>query len=257
MFPFLFYVGDFGVPTYGTMLALGFLAGLALGALRGRADGIPGDWAWDLGILGMIGGVVGARLEHVRTHPHKYVDQPWTQVFALRDGGMVFYGGLVGALLLIAIYARWRKVGFLVLTDMLAPSVGLGHAFGRVGCLGAGCCYGRPTDSAWAITFPEGAVAPAGVPRLPTQVHEILFNLTLAAFLWVLPRRFVGQRFALLLLLYGIFRAINEHFRADDRGYVLGTGVTNGQATSLVMALVALAIWVTQRHVVPVERTRG
>ncbi len=254
MFPTLFHVGDFGVPAYGTMLGLGFLAGIALGQLRGQRDGLPGDWAWDLGILAILGGVIGGRLEHVRTLPEVYAGKPWTQVLALRDGGMVFYGGLVGALVLFWLYSRWRRVSFFALTDIMAPSVAFGHAFGRVGCLGAGCCYGAPTDGWWAITFPEGARAPAGVPRIPTQVHEIVFNLGLAVLLWVVPRRFLGHRFALLLALYGVFRAVNEQFRVDSRGSFAGTALTPGVGTSLVMVAAAVAIWVAQRNVQPPER---
>lgn len=249
MFPYLFEVGGLPIPAYGVMLATGFLVGLLVATVRFQRDGLPHDWAWDLGILAMIGGVVGARLEYVRTQTDEFVGQ-WHKVFALRDGGMVFYGGLIGALALYLLYARWRKVSFFTLTDAMAPSVALGHAFGRVGCLGAGCCYGRPTDSWWAITFPEAAIAPAGVPRLPTQVHEIVFNLLLFAFLWKVPTRFPGQRFALLLVLYGAFRAFNEGLRADDRGFVFGTSITPGVATSALLALVAFGIWFFQRKVV-------
>lgn len=252
MFPVLFTVGSLTIPAYGVMLATGFLVGLGVGALRFHREGLPHDWAWDLGILAMIGGVVGARVEFVRTRPDLFVGK-WSQVFALRDGGMVFYGGLIGALLLYALYARWRKVSFFTLVDAMAPSVALGHAFGRVGCLGAGCCYGRPTDGPWALTFPEGAIAPAGVPRLPTQVHEIVFNLALFAFLWWLPARWVGQRFTLLLVLYGIFRAFNEYLRADARGAVFGTAITPGVATSALMMAVAFGIWFFQRKVVIVK----
>jgi phosphatidylglycerol:prolipoprotein diacylglycerol transferase len=239
--PVLFHVGAFAVPTYGVMLGLGLLVGMGIGALRAARDGMPADWAWDLGLLTIVVAIVGARLEHVRTHPAVFLEHP-EKVFALRDGGMVFYGGFALTLVAFAVYARFRGRSFLALTDMMAPSVGFGHAVGRLGCLGAGCCFGQPTDSAWRLVFPEGRIAPAGVPLVPVQVHEVLANLAIGVLLWVLPRRFVGQRTALLFFLYGTFRFVNEFFRADNRGTVLGTWVTNGQATSVVMLVAAAGI---------------
>ncbi len=242
MHPVMFHVGTFAVPTYGFMLATGLFLGLLYGTAQLRRDGQDPEWGWDLGILAMFGGVVGGRAEYVRTHFERFVAKP-VEMFALRDGGMVFYGGLLLSIAMYLLYARWRKVSSLVLFDAMAPSVAFGHAIGRFGCLGAGCCYGQATDGAWAITFPSGAIAPAGVPRIPTQVHEILFNAALGLFLVFMPRRFVGQRFVMLLTLYPIFRSINELFRGDEeRGRLFGTAITNGEATSALLVLVAIAI---------------
>lgn len=238
----MFHVGTFAVPTYGFMLATGLFLGLLYGTVQLRRDGQNPEWGWDLGILAMIGAVVGGRGEYVRTHYERFLEKP-AEMFALRDGGMVFYGGLVVSIAMYLVYARWRKVPALALFDAMSPSVAFGHAIGRFGCLGAGCCYGQATDSAWAITFPPGAVAPAGIARVPTQVHEILFNAALGLLLVFMPRRFVGQRFVLLLTLYPVFRSINELFRGDEeRGRLFGTAITNGEATSALLVLVAIAI---------------
>lgn len=251
MFPVLFHVGGHAIPAYGVLMGLGFFIGLLVGGLRARRDGFPFDLAWDLGIIGMVVGIVGGRMEYVRTHLWRFSwDEP-LKVFALGDGGLVFYGGLILAIACYAIYGRWKGISVFALTDVMAPSVSLGHAFGRVGCLLAGCCYGAPTDHWWQVTFPQGAVAPAGVARVPTQLHEVGFNLALFALLWALPRRFVGQRLALLLLLYGIFRAWNETMRADDRGFVLGGLLSTGQATAMVLGVVAIVITVRQWRVRP------
>lgn len=243
MHPVLFTIHGFAVPSYGMALATGLFVGLLYGTVQARKDGLPADWAWDLGILAMIFGVLGGRLEYVRTHWERFVGHP-AAIFALRDGGMVFYGGFLLTLASYVVYARWRRVPVIALFDMMAPSVGFGHAIGRFGCLAAGCCYGRPTDGPWAITFPTGGIAPSGVPLIPTQVHEILFNTAMGFLLVAVPRRFVGQRFALLLLLYPTFRVINEVFRGDaERGLVFGTPFTPGEVTSAVLVLVALALW--------------
>ena len=243
MHPVLFHVGTLAVSTYGVMLGLGLLVGLLYGTVQARKDGLPGDWAWDLGLLTMFCAIVGSRAEYVRTHVERFVDAP-ASMFALRDGGLVFYGGFVASLLGFMAYAKWRKVPVLALFDMMAPSVGFGHAIGRIGCLAAGCCFGRPTTSAWSITFPEGSLAPAGVPLVPTQVNEVLFNVATGLFLSWVPRRFVGQRFVLLLWLYPPFRATNELFRGDSaRGYVFDGLMTNGQLTSLVLIAVGALVW--------------
>lgn len=241
MHPVLFRVGNFDVATYGVCVGLALFLGLLLGTVRARRDGLAGDTAWDLGLIAMVCAVVGARLEYVRTHPGSFLEDP-ARVFALRDGGLVFYGGFVFTLLGYALYARVKKQPFLALTDVMAPSLSFGHALGRLGCLSAGCCYGRETEGWWHITFPEGSLAPPNTPLIPTQVHEIIANLAIGTLLWFLPRRFVGQRTALLFSLYGVFRFVNEFFRNDDRGTFAGTGLTNGQATSVVMLLAAAAI---------------
>jgi phosphatidylglycerol---prolipoprotein diacylglyceryl transferase len=246
VFPVLFHLGDFPVATYGITMGAGIFFGLLLGTVRARRDGLPSDWAWDLGLLAFTLGIAGARLEYVRTHPAVFLENP-ARVFALRDGGLVFYGGFVLTLIGFAVYARFRGRHFLDMTDMMSPSLAFGLALGRIGCLASGCCYGRPTEGWWAVTFPEGAVAPAHVPLLPTQLHEVIAAVAIGALLWGLPRKFIGHRSAVLFFLYGIFRFVNEHFRNDNRGAFLGTSLTNGQATSVLFILAAAVIWVTRR----------
>ena len=141
MHPVLLDVGGYAIPTYGVCLALGLLIGLLVGGVRARRDGLPFEIAWDLGIIAMVAGIVGSRAEYVRSHLWRFSwDEP-LRVFALRDGGMVFYGGLILTLAAYAAYGRWKGISFFALTDLMAPSVALGHALGRVGCLLAGCCY--------------------------------------------------------------------------------------------------------------------
>lgn len=243
MHPVLFHVGTLAVSTYGVTMGLGLFVGLLYGTVQARKDGLPGEWAWDLGLVAMVCAVVGSRLEYVRTHFERFAGSPG-DIFVLRDGGLVFYGGFVASLFGFWAYARWRKVPVLALFDLMAPSVGFGHAIGRIGCLSTGCCFGQPTDGVWAITFPEGSLAPAGVPLVPTQVNEVLFNLAMGLFLAWVPRRFVGQRFVLLIWLYPAFRAVNETLRGDAaRGWVFDGLMTNGQLTSLVLIAVGAVIW--------------
>jgi phosphatidylglycerol:prolipoprotein diacylglycerol transferase len=179
---------------------------------------------------------------------------------------MVFYGGFIAAALAAAVYLRVKKVAFLPWADTLIPSVAFGQFLGRIGCFGAGCCWGRSCDPAlpWAARFPPESLAfqsmaarvnPARfidpdhlhtLPIHPVQLYESLGELLLFAFLalWLRPRkRFNGQVMAAWLMLYAFLRAVTETFRGDvERGVWMGLGA--GQWTSIVIFATGLAIWV-------------
>lgn len=243
MHPVLFHVGTFAVATYGVLFALGIFVGIALAAWQAPKVDVLVDVVWEVGIVVVIGTMLGARAEYIRTNWPKFADD-FSKVLAYRDGGMVFYGGFITSVAAIVLYGRLRRVDALAVFDAIAPFVMIGDAIGRLGCLAAGCCYGLPSDVPWAVTFPEGAVAPAGVARHPTQVYESMYALAIGLFIWWLPRRFVGQRFALLLALYGVARFGNELLRGDGRrGWAVEGLLTNGQLTSILMLGGAGFLW--------------
>jgi len=139
----------------------------------------------------------------------------------LREG-FVFYGALIGGLGGVAVYALRKKLPFFSLTDYFIPGLVLGHAFGRVGCFFAGCCYGTACDTPISIVFPAGGAAPAGVPLLPTQLMESAFLFLLCAFLvWRLAKKKpFGTVSGWYMALYGVWRFAIEFFRNDERGFV-------------------------------------
>jgi len=143
------------------------------------------------------------------------------------------------------IYARNAKLPLWTLADVIAPSIPLGHAFGRVGCFMTGCCYGRPTDLPWAVHFPKEHWT-HGIGVHPTQLYESALNLLFYAFLaWFFRRRtFNGQVFAAYLVGYSILRAFTESFRGDYTQYYLGGIATPGQTVSIVIFLLGIALWV-------------
>lgn len=251
MHPVLFSVGSYEVHTYGVMVGVALYGGIASAVALGRRAGLAPTRLWDLGILLLVGGIVGSRLEYVRTQwAHGYAEHP-LRAFDLRDGGLVFYGGLIGAILFVIGYAAARRMPVWTVLDVYAPFVPLGHALGRLGCFAAGCCYGAPTDWPWAVTFPAGSEAPPGIPLHPTQLYEATYCALLgAALLWFWPRRrFPGQVFGALLILYPAFRAVNEVFRGDAvRGTTL-FGLTNAQATSIGLGAIGLGILLRPRGV--------
>jgi phosphatidylglycerol:prolipoprotein diacylglycerol transferase len=170
----------------------------------------------------------------------------------LRAGG-VFYGGLLGALVTAIVLVRRYRLRLWTTADIFAPGIALGHVVGRLGCLLAGCCYGRPTDVPWAITFTNQAAAdnvgtPLGVPLHPTQLYDAFAELAILAVLLATERRgraFEGRTFWLYMLLYAVSRFIIEFYRGDDRGMILG--VSTSQFVSLVVAPLAIVMLVRLR----------
>jgi phosphatidylglycerol:prolipoprotein diacylglycerol transferase len=235
------------------MVAMGFLSGLWLAGRRGEREGIGAETVLDLGPWLIVGTIVGARLLFVGTYwREQFAGEPLWEVFAVWHGGLVYYGGLLGASLAGALYARRKRQPLWRLADILAPSIALGQVFGRIGCLLNGCCYGRPCHLPWAISFPEnnGTGAPT-VPVHPTQIYEAILSLGLCIALTRLyrRRRFDGQIFAFYLIGYALLRSFVELFRGDyPQNQKLGGWVTPGQlGSALALAAGLVLLWILPR----------
>ena len=247
MHPILFEIGDWPVYSYGVLLALAYLAGLQLAVVRARRAGLDGARIMDLGIYLIIAALVGAKLMLVAVDFDLFRRQPRELLSLVRAAG-VFYGGLLAAFAVAVILIRRYRLPLWTTTDVFAPGIALGHVVGRLGCLLAGCCYGRATDLPWGITFTDPAAAanvgtPLGIPLHPTQLYEAGAELLILVFLLATERRgrpFPGRTFWSYLLLYAISRFIIEFFRGDERGMVFG--LSTSQAVSLVVAPVAGAM---------------
>ena len=246
-----FQFGPVTIYWYGILAATGFLLGFWTAARRGPRDGLPGDSVTGVAPWLIIGALLGARSYYVVTHwQQEFAGLPFTEIFKVRSG-LVFYGGLIGASVGTILYTLRYKVPIWKLGDALAPSIALGHAFGRIGCLMTGCCYGRTCSLPWAIHFPQDhATGGAGVH--PTQIYESLLNLFLWAFLEWFHRRkkFDGQIFGIYLMAYSILRAAVESFRGDYSSTVLG-GVTAGQVVSGAIFLGGLSLLLVQSRRAP------
>ena len=243
-----FELGPLTITWYGILVASGFLFGLWNASRRALRQNMKPEAIFDCGSWLLIGGVVGARavyvasywpdiLEAARNHHHS----PWVEVFMVQHGGIVYYGGFIGASVAGMVFA-WRKgLPLWQLADILAPSVALGSFVGRWGCLMHGCCYGRPTDLPWGIQFPVGHPSHLhddGLPHYvhPTQIYDSLLNLGLFAGLaWFYKRRkFDGQVFALYLVCYAVLRSVVECFRGDYlRRDLVGGWITPAQRVSV------------------------
>ncbi len=222
---------------YGVFVATAFLVGLWTASRRAPRSGIKSETILDFGPWLILGAVVGARVLYVTTFWHdQFAGKPWAELFTVWRGGLVFYGGLVGAVLTTLIFARVKKLPLWKVADVMAPSIALGYVFGRMGCLMNGCCYGRECTLPWAIHFPQGnETYPHGVH--PTQIYDSLLNLAFYAGLaWLYRRKkFDGQVFGVYLVGYSVLRFVVELFRGDypaSQRY-LGNWATPAQVVSL------------------------
>ncbi|MCC7008655.1 MAG: prolipoprotein diacylglyceryl transferase [Acidobacteria bacterium] len=247
MHPILFEVGGWPVYAYGVLLAVAYLVALQLAVVRARRRGLDGARIMDVGIYLIIAALVGAKLMLVVVDFRYFVAQPRELLTLVRAGG-VFYGGLLAALVTAIVLTRRYRLPLWTTADMFAPGIALGHVIGRLGCLLAGCCYGKPTTVPWAITFTNPLAlanvgTPLGIPLHPTQIYEAAAELIVLVALLATERRgrvFAGRTFWLYVLLYGVSRFVIEFFRGDDRGMFYG--VSTSQIVSLIMVPLALVM---------------
>lgn len=248
-----------GIPVfgYGFMMFIGFSAATWTAARRVVHIGQPPDVIWDMMMWALIPGLVGARLT--------YLLQNWERVFAgkqggqliiaavaLWDGGIVFYGSVIGGILGIIVYCRRRSINPVALLDVIAPSLFVGEGFGRIGCFLYGCCFGRACDLPWSVQFPRDSLtfeklvergtitrdAAATIPLHPTQLYSSFSAFVLAGILtWYFRRRpFNGAVVALAWILYPINRYVLETLRDDEPGR-LGTDQTFSQLMSIGLVI--------------------
>jgi phosphatidylglycerol:prolipoprotein diacylglycerol transferase len=258
MYPVLFEIGRFPIYAYGLLLAAAYLLGLQLAVVRARARGLDGGRVMDLGIWVIVSALVGAKLlllavdfEHFRSNP--------SELFSLFRSGGVFYGGLVLAVPVALLYARRAGLPIWTTSDAFAPGIALGHVVGRIGCLLAGCCYGRPTTVPWAITFTNTRAAdnvgtPLGVPLHPTQLYEAGAELIILILLLATERRgrpFPGRTVWSYMLLYAVSRFAIEFYRGDPRGMVGELSTSQFISVLLAPLSVAMLVWLSRRAPAP------
>jgi phosphatidylglycerol---prolipoprotein diacylglyceryl transferase len=252
VYPQLFHIGRFFLPTYGFLVATGVLLGLWISVRNSARQGIDPDKAWNFGILVVLAGIVGSKVLYVIYEwNHSYVT--WRDIFSLNtlQSGGVFSGGLIGALLAAAWYIRKEHLPALATCDAFAPGLAIGHAIGRLGCFAAGCCYGKPTHAWWGVTFRNPVAnqlvgTPLNEALEPTQLFE--FAVELANFfllMWMLKRKkFDGQVFGAYLVLYGVARFFIEFLRGDPgRGSVFGGVISGTQLIAIGLVLLGGVIW--------------
>jgi len=241
-----FHIGSRPIYWYGVMFAAGFLAVGMLWSWMGRREGRPAGFASDLGFWIMLGGILGARLAYVIANFQDYVEAPWT-IIRIDQGGLIYYGGLLGGIITVIIFARVKHLDILRLGDFAIAGIPLGHAFGRIGCFLNGCCYGKPTQCALGVIYPPGSEPALYYPGLhvhPTQLYEVGANLLLCALLvWLYRRRRAsGMVLVAYLLLYPAVRFADEFLRGDPR--LRYAGLTDAQWLSLAFMAMGVGLFI-------------
>jgi phosphatidylglycerol---prolipoprotein diacylglyceryl transferase len=243
--PIAFQLGSLPIRWYGVMMALGFFFGLWTATRRARRANVSPEIVADVTLWLMFGSIIGARFVYVTTYwKQEFASQPFSEIFMVQHGGLVFYGGLIGATVAGIGYLLWKKQPIWKIADVLAPSVALGSVFGRIGCLMNGCCYGYKCDLPWAIHFPKDH-STLGAAVHPTQLYDAGLNLILYLALawWIGRKKFDGQIFAAYLMGYAVFRSIAEHFRGDYPADHIHSGLTSAQVVSVGIFTAGAIAW--------------
>jgi len=251
VFPRLIQIGSFYLPTYGVVLAIAYLVGIWMLRRKAREEGLPDGKIFDLSLYILAAAILGAKALLVVVEWRHYVKSPGDLVEVLRSGG-VFYGGLIAATAVGIAYMKKHRLPAWKIADMGAPSIALGEAIGRWGCFAAGCCYGKPTDGPFGVTFTdpfahEAVGTPLDVPIHPTQIYLALNAFLIFVVLqWAYRRRsFDGEVFWLYVLLYAITRGILETFRGDSsRGFLVPGLLSTSQFIGLIAAATAVGMLV-------------
>ena len=257
MHPILFEIGGFPIYTYGVLLAAAYLLGLQFALKRARQRGLDPNRVMDLGIWIIVSALAGAKLLLLIVEWDTYTAS-FSQLLTLVRSGGVFYGGLIAAVT-VALWYLWRhRMPVWQVTDVFAPGIALGHVIGRLGCLFAGCCFGKPTSVPWAITFhdkyaEQNVGTPLEVPLHPTQLYEAGAELLILVLLLATERKgrpFPGRTFWGYMLLYGISRFIIEFYRGDSRGAV-GMFSTSQFVSLLIIPLSIVMLVYLRRRSTP------
>lgn len=256
MFPAPFQIGPVSISFYGIMVASGVLAALALYSLTAPWRSLKAAPMRDFCFWVVLAGLLGSRIFYVIFHWPEFSGNFWG-VLAYWRGGLMFQGGLFLAALMAPLILKRYGLPLWPAIDISVPSLALGQSFGRLGCFGAGCCYGGPVspDNPVGIIFPPGSLAPAFCPLWPTQLMESLGLLFLTFVLLGALKstrpffRQPGRVAGLYLTGAGLLRGGMDFLRDDFRGDAI---FGNLPPTTLMAFLAAiLGFWLLMRKTGP------
>lgn len=248
--PVAFSLFGFPIRWYGLVLVAAASVAIWLARREGRRRGIDSQVVSDAVIW--VGGaaLVGGRLLYVVQNELGSVAQHPAHILMVWMGGLSFYGGLIGALLALAIFARRRGLAIRAVLDVAAPAAAIGQAIGHFGCLIGGDSYGIPTDVPWAVIYwNPGAMAPLGIPLHPTQAYEAILLGSLFAGLWVNRERLarLGPGVITGAYLLGLAAVRFALFFLRDEPAVL-FGLKTAQVLGLGIAVLGIVLFIAARQ---------
>lgn len=242
MYPELFHIGGFTLNSFGLMMALAFIAAGLVARWQFKKRGVKRDFLYGLLIACVIGGLLGAKIHYLILHPDEWPGN------LLSGGGLVWFGGLFGAIVAVVVVTLLSKQRLAAVMDSGASAVAIGYAVGRMGCFLRGDDYGLPTDLPWGMAFPEG-LPPTTVKVHPTQLYEIGASLVIFALIvWVISPRLKreGSLIFAYLVLAGVERFLVEFVRTNN---AMALGLTQQQWISVGLFIVGVAgVWWFETH---------
>lgn len=251
MHPVLFHLGPITIYSYGFLIAIGALLGFTYLYFQGKKYfNVSFDQSNTLFIYLVIAGVVGGKFFMIFESPSYYLSNPGKLI---SGSGFVFYGSLVFAIPTMLWFFKKNNLPTWGMLDIMGPTACIAHGFGRIGCFLAGCCYGKPTDGIFGVTYIDAAcqAEPLNTPLHPTQLYEATFIFSIFILLTILKKKkqFNGQLFLIYIMLYAVGRGVLELYRADlERGFVIKDIISNSQFISLLMISGALYFYVKLRR---------
>lgn len=254
-----------GLPVrgYGVMVLAGAVAGVAMATYRAQRAGIDRELIWSMAFWLFIGGMIGGRAFYVIEYWQKFhaatFRETLLRVLNFPEGGLVVYGAFIGGVIAVLLFLRKHGLPTLATFDLIAPSLMIGLALGRIGCFLNGCCYGGPTSLPWAVEFPAGsppfadqaessmlsADATRSLAIHPAQLYSAITAALIGWVLWTYYplRRRDGQVIGLMLALYPVSRFLEEIIRTDEPA-VFGTGLSISQNISLGVFVTGIGLLV-------------
>lgn len=259
MHPVLFEVGGITVYSYGFMIALGVIGGVAYMFFQGKKDvGLTFDQANSLFLFIFIAAFVGGKFFLLLANPSLYLNAPKK---LLTGRGFVFYGSFLFAIPTMWWFFKKHTLNTYKMLDVMAVVTCIVHMFGRIGCFLAGCCYGKPTNGPLGVTFTnEACQAPLHTALVPTQLLEAGFIFLVMIVLLVIKsnvQKFYGQLFLLYLMVYAIGRSVLEVFRGDiARGFIIDDYLSHSQFIALLIVIVTGLVYARWSKKNPIIRNR-
>lgn len=255
----LLQIGPFTVYGYGLMIAIGVLVAYSVGEYRAKKRSLDPDSLFWLTISCLVGGILGAKLLFILVEIKSIIANP--KILLDVTHGFVVYGGIIGGIGVGYLFCKVKKLPFLKYFDLVMPSIAIAQGFGRVGCMFAGCCYGRETDSWFHVIYQASDFAPNGVTLIPTQLIMAVLNFAHFCILAYLAKKVVkqdGQVAGFYLVFYSIGRFFLEYLRNDPRGEVKMFSTSQFISLFILAAgvgTILLCGYLGKRKAVAVEKT--
>jgi len=228
--PVLLDLGFLKIYSWGFMVALAFIVATILSAKEAKRKKIDHEKIYSLVAYIIIGAIIGSRIGYLLFNPTSILD-----IFKFWEGGLSFHGGFIGGTLFGFFYVKKNKLNFWEIADVVAPSIPLAQAIGRIGCFLRGCCYGIETALPWGINY-------LGETRHPTQIYSSIALFLIFIFLskQKYKKSFNGALFLTYIIIYSVFRFFIEFIRAEPRVLF---GLTGAQIASIVLFVIAIFIF--------------